>query len=292
MSKINIESEKQLLILEALARYKFLTISQMIQLDLAGEKKHKTYLNTLLKKMRERKRPTISCIKFAGTHKFQQREYVYYLTKYGANDLILNTGINSSQINRPIGTSSMYERDYSHRKCYIDVKISLHQWADKNEIDVILYDNYYDYLGSSHGGTLRAKTSIALGDTKEGRIIPDGIFILDNYGSPKLYAIEIHMGRDTLRAMRQIMNHKIALDTGAISTHYGLEVGNRVLYVFENKNIMERVIQGVKDNRSISEAYYPYFLFAFNPDLRLNFNNWFSLNSRSDLTSTGIFDIS
>lgn len=274
MPSIHLESEKSLRILEALAIYKYLTISQMTMMGLGGEKKYKTYLNTLLKKMRERKRPTIACIKFAGTHKFQQREYVYYLTKYGVNDLILSSGLDKDEINYPIGTSSMYERDYSHRKCFIDTKIKLFEWAALQQIQVSFFESYYDYHGNSRSGTLRSKTSVQLSGQTSKRIIPDGIFALQVGNKMKLFALEIHLGRDTKRAMRQIANHIISLQSGSISIHYNLKIGNRVLYVFDNKNIMKSVISNFLKSKSIPNAYNDYFLFAYYEDILQNFENW------------------
>lgn len=281
MSKIRIESEKESLILEALARYKYLTISQFVTLGLSGKGSHKNYLNTLLIKMRRGRNALVGHIPFSGVYKFQNREYVYYLTSKGVEALILHHRYDDNIIKRPIGTSSMYDRDYLHRKYFIDIQISLYQWAEKNGYSVPLFDTYFDYVGSSRKRSLRAKTSILLDPNTKKRVIPDGLFFLDKKGVKSLYALELHMGNDTGRAMEQIRNHKRTLDNGSASEHYGFTKGNRILYVFQNPSIMEATKVSFNRSTIITGAYYPYFLISTYKQCISNFNCFSDIRGNS-----------
>lgn len=274
MPRISIESEKESQILEYLARYKYLTISQFITLGLSGKGRHKTYLNTVLGKMRRGRKARIGHIPFSGVYKFQSREFVYYLTAQGANDLVLHHKYNLEDIKRPIGTSSMYDRDYLHRKYFIDVQISLYRSVEQLGYNVPLFDTYYDYTGSSRTNNLRAKTSILLDEISRQRVIPDGLFFIEKNGQKSLFSLELHMGNDTARAMEQIKNHKKTLDIGSASIHYGFTKGNRVLYVFEQPSIMQATIQRFVKSRILTEAYYPYFLFTTYTQIIQDFDSW------------------
>lgn len=269
-----LETEKHLQILEALARYKFLTVSQMLKLGLGGQKNHKQYLQRILKQTRERKRPTLACIKFDGTYKYQKREYVYYLTKRGVEQLLNNTELENHHINRPVGTSSLFERDYTHRMMHIDMMISLYSWCEFKQSKVIFFDSYYDYESTQKRGAPISKTNVTIDSERGTRIIPDGIYLIQkSSGKYELFAWEIHMGRDKQRIMRQLVAHKTAIQQGAISYKYGLvnkdqdcrETGlaNRVVVIFEHKSTMKNTIEAVRKSQDISEAFYPYFLFGW-----------------------------
>ena len=279
MSTNDIITQRQSEILQALAQYKYLTTSQDVDLLVQGDAKDKSDTNKLLKKMREGRSPLLGCHMFGGTHKFNQREYVYFLKPKGAKDLVLYMKQDPDTIKRPAETSTIYVKDYEHRKRFIDTQISLYRWAESKGYEVPLYDTYFDFTGNARAGTLRAKTSILLDPITKKRVVPDGLFFIDRRTERSLYAIEMHMGADTGRAMKQIESHKKTLDIGSASEHYGFNKGNRVLYVFNEAGCMRATMERVRQSTVITEPYRKYFLFASYNDILQDFDSWVSCES-------------
>ena len=108
-------------VLEALARYKFLTMSQMLKLDI-GTTQYQ-YLAMQTKSLRDRGRPLIGCHNFHIPQPRKGRvESMYYLRPKGREALVFELDIPEEKIKMPIGKSVAY-KDYLHRKYTIDYQI-------------------------------------------------------------------------------------------------------------------------------------------------------------------------
>ena len=268
---IVLETEKHLQILEALAVYKFLTVSQMTELGLAGEKQRTGYLNSVLVQLRERKRKaTIGCHKHA---RMSGREYVYFLTEWGVQDLVLN-GWNGDEIKRPVGVNP-YVRDYNHRKHSIDLQIKLNEWVEAHDVELDFYDAYYDYKGNARKASLQSKTTIIAGRNPIRKITPDAIFMVSREERAILYAFELDMGRDVKKVLRQIIGHKLALESGAVASHYDLELPHVVPFVFKHPTTMRSTMERLRLSKAVTSDFYPYFLFAtYEEAITSNMTSW------------------
>lgn len=276
---INLLSESDILVLESLARYKYLTTSHMVRLGIMTRKEN---LNRRLKVLRERKRALIKCILFSGSHKYQGREYVYYLTKYGVQELILQLRYDDQDIKRPIGRSSLFYRDYEHRMRCVDIQISIYQWAENKNVEVLFYDTYYDVTGNHRvAKNMKAKTTIVFDEVKKKSIIADGIFLIKAPQKNFLFCVEMHNGKDSQRALDQMKNYKEMLRIGAIDKKYHLGINPRILFIFEYEGIMKATMKKLLDS-DINVSYYNFFLFAPFTRVQENFAKiWSKANGQS-----------
>lgn len=235
----------------ALARYKFLTTSQMI---LLGISKHRSNISKHLKELREGKRPFVGRMEF-GTHPKQGRlEDFYYLTPRAKKSLMDGLQMQADEIQLPIGTSTLFNNDYFHRKFTIDCQIATYQMAEQKGWEVLFFERYFDKTGSNRkGGTSRAKTKIDMDDGHY--LIADGVFMIEKeeIGDRDLYCFEMYNGKDTKRVHKQLRQYVQAFANGSPSIKYNHRTpdgsrykGSRVLCVFEHASCMEAVVQRIE----------------------------------------------
>jgi len=236
-------------ILLELARYKFLTTSQMIRLGVATKRSN---LSPHLKRLREGGRPYIARIEF-GTHPREGRlEDFYYLKRKAKKALIEDLQIPENKIQLPIGTSTLFYNDYFHRKFTIDCQIATYQAAEEKGWEVVFFERYFDKTGSNRrGDTSRAKTRIDMNDGNY--LIADGVFMLQTEVEKELYCLEMYNGKDTKRVHNQLRQYVQALAGGSPSIKYDHKSadgsryrGCRVLSVFEYESCMDAVIERVE----------------------------------------------
>jgi hypothetical protein len=242
-------------ILLGLAKYKFLTTSQMIQLGVATKRSN---LTPHLQKLRNGTRPFIGRMEF-GTHPKEGRlEDFYYLKTKAKNALMEELQMDEKDIHIPLGTSTLFSNDYFHRKYTLDCHIAIEQVAGKRNCEVLLFERYFDKIGSNRkGGTLRAKTRIDIG--KENHLIADGVFILKTPKQEELYCLEMYNGKDTKRVHKQLRQYVQALALGSPSIKYDHKTedgsryrGCRVLSIFEYESCMKAVIERLEKDQAFA----------------------------------------
>ena len=231
-------NETQTEILLALARFKFLTTSQLhkiIRKELAWLRKQILYLT-------ERERSLVEKITFGFHPRVGKLENVFFLTKLGKHTLIEVLQMEEDTVRMPVGNSSLFYKDYTHRKNTIDFHIQLYHWTQESGIELDFFDTYFDKSGNNRKDkNLRAKTKIDL-DT-DNYIIPDGAFTLSTEGGKFLYLFEMYDGKDTKRVVGQLKKHAQAIAMGSPSIKYGFaNKSNRVLSVFEHESIKDAVV--------------------------------------------------
>jgi len=253
-------NKKEATILKLLSRYKFLTVSQLAELGLSKKGQSNNYLSSVLRSMRIRRKPRIACIEFKGTYKFDKREYVYYLTKFGEELLINEFDYLLEKIKRPLSSNVFYDRDYTHRKLFIDSQIEIYKKAKSSNKTIGFFDCYFDSIQINGKKKLESKTKVRFGEDRTDFVIPDGIFsIVDLEGDISLFALELHLGKDSKRAINQILHHVELLITGGLSEKYDLAIGWKVVYVFDSEGITETVIGLFKQR--VEEVFWQYFSF-------------------------------
>jgi len=280
-------TEKQLDILQAISRYKYQTPSHLLKL---GIQTHRKNINNTLLRLKSRSRPLIKTIHGHVTQRFGRVENMYYLTKWGKDLLINERRIDPHEIKMPTEGATHFTSDYMHRKGTIDFAIVLDQWADLKGAEVIYFDTYYDTQGNNRiDKNLRARTKIDL--PRGGYIIPDAIFMIELHDlTYKLFAFELHNGKDTKRAVKQLRKHAEALSCGSIAKvaedrtkatlrddGFLFNKSWRVLFVFENQSIMEATMKRI-DGLGFFEPFVQHFVFKTLDNIkRENFTtNWFT----------------
>lgn len=259
-------TEVQTRILEALHRYKFLTNSQMAQLDIGNLQ----FIRTSTKKLSSlpsTKKPFVGVIKFPITARSGRIENAFYLTEYGAEVLADILSIDYEELDFQKVTS-VYHRDYWHRKYTIDFHIWLTQALENSEkVEIGVFDRYFDKTGANRKkgqkhGTLRAKTRVDF-PGEDLYIIPDVNFTIESKTDSEkraLFCFEMTNGRNTKRILNQIYKHTFAMQHGAMAEKYGVPRSDYIcLFLFSELGLMEAVRERfyeVPDGRAFHHAFY------------------------------------
>lgn len=263
-------------ILLALAKYKFLTVSQFLELGISTQK---TNLSSSLKPLKLSRKPLVKYDQFGVHPKLGRLEDVYYLHKNAVKLLVEQLHIDEEDIKIPKGRGVQFSQDYFHRKSTIECQISLEKATQASELEIDFFDRYFDKTGSSRRGGLNVKTKLLLDD--DNFIIADAIFLLKGSGINNLYCLEMYNGKDTKRTLKQLLKHLKALELGSPSTKYNHKKGNRVLSVFEFPSMMTSVIERLNEN-PLFLNFNDYFLFKSLDDVKEDFfSEWKTMQSKS-----------
>ncbi|CAA6810859.1 MAG: Unknown protein [uncultured Campylobacterales bacterium] len=267
-------SESELRILESLARYKYLTTSQ---LDLLNILKNKMGLYQRLRELRAGKKPLIANNSFGIMPGKGKLEDFYYLTSKGQDFLIENLEYNEQKIKAPKGTSSLFARDYFHRKETINFYIYFDKWINKNDGDILFLDYYFDKIGDNRSKkNLRAKNKIDIEQTG-GYIIPDIVTKFTYKNEPYLFFIEQHNGKDTKKLLKQLYFHLLALEEGKGAEKYQMQKNHRVAVIFEFESILKATLERIQ-NINEFKGFEKFFIFKTNESLNKSFfNDWIDL---------------
>lgn len=266
-------SEAELKVLELLAKYKFLTSSQFVKLGVRNDRDN---ITKILRELLHTKKNLIERSSFGFMAGYGRLEDFYFLTKKGVNFLVEELGKDPSNIKAPIGTTTLFQRDYFHRWWCIDFYILLSQWIQTQEGEIIFLNYYFDKVGSNRNqdkGASKSINSLELTDehtTKKSYIIPD---IITKFKTPQreyLYIYEQHNGKDTKRAIEQIEQHFIALAQGTTNKKYNYEKATRIIFVFEFESCKKATIQRLKEIEH-SQNFNNLFLFKTNEELKQDF---------------------
>lgn len=239
-------------ILIELARYKFLTVSQFHRL---GVSQDISWIRTQAKELSEAGNPLIERLTFNVTPRKGRIENVFYLTKRGKDALIEGLNMDENAVKMPVGNSTLFYKDYTHRKNTIDFQIAVYLWAKEQERGtyVDFFDCYFDKVGNNRtAANLQAKNKIAL--ENEDYIIPDGVFMLQTPQRPYLFLFEMYDGKDTKRVFEQVKKHVKAIASGSPSEKYNYPFAHRVILVFEFDNMKDAFLERTKNNPYFSEV--------------------------------------
>lgn len=263
----------QIKVLEALATYKFLTPIHMTHLEIRSDRKN---VNKILPGLWNIKKPLIKKLSFSPDSN-GRRENFYYLTEHGERYLVNQYDYDERNINRPLGASSHFYNDYKHRWITILFHILLRRWASNNDIEVELFETYFDKIGANRTkqdlGRLTVKTKIFLdnGDS----FIPDGIGVLRQSNIRYIFASEVHNGIDTKRFLKHIPMFIEAIQDGSISNKYQVHSDCVFFNIFEDSKCMESVFIRMKNDLKIHEELTPFFRFKTVEELENGFcNDW------------------
>lgn len=251
---------KQILIINALSHYKFLT---RIQLAKLGVEKYNSAFSKHL-------RPLIEA-NYLGmidaTH--YGIGHVYYLNKKGALFLSREKKTELYQINYCKNKPTLSSQTLFHRTASIDCQIELYQTCNQEGINVLFYDRDIETLGNvNRDNNLIRKTRIPINN---GRYLePDAIFMLDSPKGRKLYCLEYEHKDYTKKSYQKSLNHVLALNMKSPSLKYNHKKAHRTLFIYQNPATMKSVMHQL--NKSVS-----------------GINNWFLFKSYDEVNSGGYF---
>jgi len=274
-------------IMIALAKYKFLTTSQMIRLGIA---KHKPAIS----RATQRLMASLNWVNYEGfsfTQSTSERkkmlhrkvEGMFFLTPKGAREVMERLEVEESEIKYPKSKSTMANDKYFHRKFALDCEIEANLCAVDFGYEVTLFDRDFDRTGSNRNGSgSSAKTKIE-GDKRD--IVPDGNFILENEKEEqRLFTFELHNRRQSKHIVKQLTNHVFACDNGSIGLKYGIPKLHRVLNVFAEERRMKNVLDKINslEHRKTFEGMEEFFFFKTLDEVKngLFYNDWLNLEGK------------
>ena len=258
--------EKQIVLLEALARFKYLTTKQ---LQLIFGLKSNSYTNTIIRNLKSRKHPLIKSIEFGIIPWIGRLAKVHFLSQSGVRFLIQELGYSEDWIQYPKNRNSFFQRDYYHRIATIDFNISFQKWLASNNY---LFTLFYPYFNRSKGSNYkRSMTSVSEWNKW---VEPDWVGIYTAHNKSHIFLFEQHNGKDKQRAIRQMINHCYFLAKGTYSDHHHLKTATKIYYVFEFDSCKLAVMEEF-NNHSWLMHFKDYFLFKSQQELAIHFNhNW------------------
>ena len=149
-------TEKQIVILEALARFKFLTVNH---LKVIFNAKSESAINTAIRSLKALKYTPIQSIDFGVLPRIGRLAKVHCLTQSGVNLLKNHLGF-SGVIRAPLGRNSFYQRDYFHRNACVLFNILFQRWLVNNEHTFVFFKNYFNR--TKNGQYTSAETAVML----------------------------------------------------------------------------------------------------------------------------------
>lgn len=269
-------------ILEALARCKFLTTGQLMELAIMP--RQRANLNREVKKLRDLDQAPIATLTFASHPSRGKLESVHYLTKEGERLLIDHFDYSKERVKRPIGKSTFFYKDYNHRKNTIDLQVALLKEEKAGKGKLIFFDTYFDKIGNNRvSKNLQSKTKIQY--SEDEHLIADGIALWrDNQGESALMALEMYNGKDTLRVINSLTQHLKALHEGTLARKVQeqfpeFKKGYKVLCVFEHPSNLKAVWNRMQGIEYFTESSH-FFHFKSLDDIQNNgfLNGWIDLN--------------
>lgn len=256
----------ELKILEALARYNYLTTSHMVKR--LGFCKHGSYLNKFLNHLKERR--LIYVVEAPS-----QKEYFYCLTPRGVKVLMANHDWDDVDIKRPKGRPPGIKTDHNHRYHFTNCLIDLYKASQEHGFYIHWCDLYTEKIGK-----VQSKARINLGD---GRYIEaDAIFLLDVGGDEKLFILEYEKKPDISRIYekmikyRRMIYRKEPTETLRAQKKMTEKKSPRILYVFEDEQKMMSVRQRMIDSKMFNDIRR-WFLFKTKEETANFVPGWLSL---------------
>ncbi|MCB0641288.1 MAG: hypothetical protein KDC44_06595 [Phaeodactylibacter sp.] len=257
--------------MKALARYKFLTYSQMLRL---GIDKYKSNLSNQIKGIRDGKRPLIRKIPHqAGI------EAKHYLTSKGKDVLLELYPDEFNEDNIHFVKKTLYTdtQDQKHRTGTIDIQITLDAACSRANIPIVLCERYFDRIGNQRKDrNLRSKTAFRL--TSGTRVSADLVFKLSTPTQEELYLVELENGSDAGKSYEKCFQHATGILEQGANKKYNHYHAYRTLWIFEKETTMNSTLSKLQANtffKNLSE----YFLFkAFDRIDQDFFSDWLNLD--------------
>jgi hypothetical protein len=274
-------------VLLALARYRYLTVAQLVR---AGVGKNESHIRSdVLPRLCRRAGDNL-----VDTHQFPQSSAkgrlprVYTLNKHGAAVVADMERCDVADIVYPVG-GVQYANDFDHRVAYIDCCIAFDAWISADERrECLAIRHHFDKTGANRSGTQRLRALSRI-DLERGRfIVPDGLAFFDTGTKKRAVAIEFHNFPDTGRIAKQLAGHMEPLELDAYSEAFGHDAAGRTLSISSTGPLALRVMDRMLAMPGFRESR-AFRLIAFNTleSVKADFGNGWVLADRSP---AGVFE--
>jgi hypothetical protein len=285
---LDVLTEPQQRALLALARYRYLTIPQMIAAGVAKDSNH-IRSDVLARLSRRASDNLVEAHEFPQFHAKGRLPRIYTLTKYGAEVVADMLRRPVAEILYPVG-GVQYANDFAHRAAYVDCCIAFDAWIAADEArDCLEVRHYFDKTGANRGaGLTRLRAATRLDLPGGSYIIPDGLAFFDTGAKRRAVALEVHNFPDVGRIVKQLAGYVDHVVTDASSRTFGHDAAGRVLSISTDPAVTVRVMDrmlalpGFRDSRAFQ-------LIAFNTldSVKADFGTGWVLADRSP---AGIFE--
>lgn len=265
--------DKQVIAMEYLARYKFITSSQFVQLELY---KHRGDVTNTLKSLLINKRAFIGKKNFKPNPAYGKVESIYYLTKYGRDFLIRNLNYQSDEIKYVHKEIDLFQNDYAHRRSTVDFAINLKQWTEEKDGEVTFCNYYFDKIGSNHvKNKVKHLYAVNRLELENGNsFIPDIITMFGIDDREYLFLFEQHNGNSTIRLVKQLQMHLQSITEDIYEKQFGFQRSPRIAIVCESESVKYNTIERLKQDKQF-DNFHNFFIFKSNSELQQSFNeNW------------------
>jgi len=232
-------SVRQIKVLEYLGMFLYLTPSQFFRLGL--DRNRGNFQTNVTNYLKEK-----GYIDLITPTEQGEYENIYYITEEGAKELVrLSPEIQYESLKIPSKKNYSWGSTYYwHSKYEIDCYIECYLSSMEQGIRILDYD--LEIERNAEGGRSKL-TSIAIGNA---RLDPDAIFMIETVKGNKLYAFELERrdNRTHYQLDEKVWKHVEALNSKAISPYYNHLKGHRILFVCEQENTRDYIIDFLKDH--------------------------------------------
>lgn len=259
----------RLRLLEQLARYKFLSVSQCIDLWYPRSKQ------TLYRNLRDLKELSyIGAMSYKYSPSKGKLEDMHYLQNRWKKYLQDKLGIEESKLLIPKSHKGFYE-DYMHRKRTIQCQIIIDLKCDS--LSFLRFD-FYHYFESQKlpNKKYRQKaTKLIMGDSY---IIPDSILLHTAWNKQLLFCLEVHNGHRVARIEKQLKQYAQVLASGAASIKYNVEVNPYILVVFEHQSTLQTTLERMNHDEYYTHLKTYYLMKTYDDFVKNPCDHWVNLN--------------
>lgn len=228
-------------LLLALARYRYLTVPQMIT---AGVGKNDSHIraDVLPRLCRRAGDNLVEAHEFPRFGAKGRLPRVYTLTRQGAVVVADMERCDPAEILWPHG-GVQYANDFDHRAAYIDCCIALDAWIAADERrECLEIRHYFDKTGSNRGGVQRLRSVCRADLPSGGFVVPDGLAFFDTGTKRRVVALEYYNFPDVGRITRKIAAHVERLELDGYAQLFGHDAAGRLLVILADPGLAVRVM--------------------------------------------------
>ena len=271
-------SEKQLLILQHLARYTYLTTPHLVTLGISARPNHVSGRH--LKPLIEGRFPLVEYSDYTAIQRGRtiRKPRIHTLTKRGRDTLAEFLQVSADSIYYPVN-KIQFTRDYAHRTRTIDLLISFDRLAQSEDSDRDIIDPYYRYDGSQRkkGSQL---TSLARVPYSGGFLVPDANLYYQTEAEKNLFTLELERQPKAKRIIEdKIYPHAQIIAEGTLSVKYEHPFSHRALFAFESFGTMQTVASFLFHTKDFDQTLKDSFMFAMFEDVKKDFSAWKSVEN-------------
>lgn len=248
-------------ILKALAKYKYLTASQLVELNICNFNTARQYVSALQKEKLVKK--TIYSQPITNNQKTVniRLEGLNFLDKDGVK--LLKDKLKPDTIKYPKSYKLAFSNDYFHRIFMVSVCIAFDNWIEKNNKSGHFLIDYHN-----------SETTIVVDEHLT--VKPDIIVNFDSL----FCIIEVWAGIEKEYIINQLANLTKAIASKKVSEFLDYPKAPRILNVFKDFNTLERVKSELKADNFFKYAVEKgLFYFITLDEIKQSFEKWQDINS-------------